>query len=368
MKSAFSIGRLAGVELFLHSTFPLILLWTFWQGSREGGAAMGLTRSLLVLILFACVALHELGHSLVARVFGIGTRRIVLYPIGGVAALDRIPAKPHQELLMALGGPAVNLAIAAALAAGMGGWPSWEELGSAPVTPRLWAVSLMASNLGLAIFNLIPAFPMDGGRVFRSLLSFVLSAHRATQIAYGLGLVLAAGLAFLGLYAGNPFLLVIAVFIGAAGRQENRAVALRTRLDRQDIGALRQPVRTIPVGATFADCQRQSEPGRTAHFLVVSGDRPVGLLPDLHWRSGLKDAGPDAPVTGGMIARFVAVPPALPLSELAILARQSPQVFYPVIEGGAAVGIVTSADLARAILQVAPPRQRPAGRWRLDLG
>jgi Zn-dependent protease len=368
MKSALPIGRLAGVELYLHSTFPLILLWTFWQGSQEGGAGMGITRSLLVLVLFACVALHELGHSLVARIFGIGTRRIVLYPIGGVAALDRIPTRPHQELLMALGGPAVNLVIAIVLALVGGGWPAWVELGAAPVTPRLWAVSLIGSNLGLALFNLIPAFPMDGGRVFRSLLAFVLPAHRATQIAYGLGLVLAAGLAFLGLRIGNPFLVIIAVFIGAAGRQENRAATLRYRLDRQVIDDLRQPARTVPMEATLADCMRQSEPGQTGHFLVVSQGRLVGLLPDLHWRAALKTAGPDAPVRNAMVSRFVAVAPTVPLSELAILARQSPQPFYPVVANGAPDGIVTTADLAHLILKSSPARKPSPSRWRLDLG
>lgn len=368
MKSAFAIGRIAGVELQIHATFPLILLWTFWQGSREGGAGMGLTRSLLILILFACVALHELGHSLVARIFGIGTRRIVLYPIGGVAALDRIPAKPHQELLMALGGPAVNLVIAVLLALTPGGWPTWAELGAAPVTPRLWAVSIIGSNLALALFNLIPAFPMDGGRVFRSLLAFVLPIRRATQVAYVTGLILAAGLAFLGLRAGNPFLVVLAVFLGAAGRQENRAVAMRSQLDRQALCGLQQIARTIFPWATFAECQRQSEPGRSTHFLVVSEGRLLGLLPDHHWRAGLKTAGPDASVQGSMISRFVAVAPTLPLSELAILARQSPQVFYPVVSEGVPLGIITTADLAREILKVSPARKPPVSRWRLDLG
>lgn len=369
VKSALYIGRLARVELYIHSTFPLILLWTFWRGWQEGGSRIGLVRSLLVIILFACVALHELGHSLVARIFGIGTRRIVLYPIGGVAALDRIPSRPHQELLMALGGPAVNLAIAGVLALAGGGLPRWAELAAPPITPRLWISSLIASNLALALFNLIPAFPMDGGRVFRSLLAFVFPIHRATQVAFALGLVLAVALAALGLWSGNPFLALIALFIGAAGRQENRAVRSRYDLDRRTVEQiLRRPAQTIAVETPLSECLRQSAQDRPTHFIVLHNGRPVGLLPDLHWRAGLKAAGPDSPVGSSMTTRFIVVPPTLPLGEMALLARQAPQIFYPVLDHGEILGILTSADLAREILQVTPGRRPSRTRWRLDLG
>ena len=369
MKSTLYVGRLAGVELHIHSTFPLILLWSFWRGWTNGGLFIGFTECLLILTLFGCVALHELGHSLVARFFGIGTQRIVLYPIGGVASLDRIPSRPHQELLMALGGPAVNLAIAGGLSLIGGGLPRFDELAANPITLRLWVSALIASNLALAIFNLIPAFPMDGGRVFRSFLAFFLPHSKATSIAFWLGIVVATGLAVVGIFSGNPFLIVIALFIGMSGRQENNSVQLLHQLDRHIVADImqRNPL-TLGVEEPLSACLQKSSENHRSDFIVLHEGRIVGLLPDHTWRASLRTRGPNTPAGTGMDTRFAVLSPQMTIGKLASLAQSMRQSFFPVLEGGIPIGIITSGDLAQEILRVSPRHKRSPSGWRIDLG
>ena len=215
MWTSWKLGRVAGIDLFLHPSF-FIMLALFV-------APRGLESILLVSAAFGCVLLHELGHALMARGFGIGTQDITLYPIGGVARLRRMPKAPGAEMLIALAGPAVNVAIALALGAivalGLLGGPG----SGLPV--RSFVIALLGINVLLALFNLVPAFPMDGGRIFRALLSGPLGRERATVIAAGLG----RGLALVfGLYhlVNNPSFpdvlmpLLLAAFIYMAAGAE----------------------------------------------------------------------------------------------------------------------------------------------------
>lgn len=226
MKWSVKLGRFAGVDVFLHVTFVLLVLLVAASGLLDGGTlADAMEGVVLVLAVFGCVLLHEYGHALAARGFGIRTRDITLLPIGGVARLERMPERPAQELWVALAGPAVNGIIAAALAAwlllkgamtGLG-WTEWFE-GSL-------AQHLLLVNLSLIGFNLIPAFPMDGGRVLRAVLAMGMGQERATHIAAKVGRGLALVFAFYGLRgffggAGNPMLLFIAGFVWMSAGQE----------------------------------------------------------------------------------------------------------------------------------------------------
>jgi len=213
MRMSWKLGRFAGIDVFLHPTFLLVLFLP--------GAAANLP---LVLALFGCVLLHEYGHALTARRFGIGTRDITLYPIGGVARLERMPRAPGAELLIAMAGPAVNFAIAAGLFALLTvGSPGF--LGG---YAGFFLLQLMAMNLVLGCFNLIPAFPMDGGRVLRALLSGWIGRGRATSFAASVGRALAVGF---GLYSLLPFSfnlvqVALAAFIYyAAGVEEAQTLA-----------------------------------------------------------------------------------------------------------------------------------------------
>jgi Zn-dependent protease len=216
MLSSWKIGRIAGIDVFVHPTLLLIL---FLPGVLDGG----LTSLALVLAMFGCVLMHEYGHALMARRFGIETADITLYPIGGVARLRRLPRAPGAELLIALAGPAVNFAIIAVLMVlgflGLDQAVAGTDLG-------IFLGELMLVNLMLGLFNLIPAFPMDGGRVLRALLSGVMGRAQATSIAAGIGRVLAVVFGIVAWFSpwGSLFHVALAAFIFFAARAEEMQV------------------------------------------------------------------------------------------------------------------------------------------------
>jgi Zn-dependent protease len=225
MRWSLEIARIAGVRVRLHITFLLLIAWLFSGYYQRGGTAFAASQVLFIIVLFTCVVLHEFGHALAAQGFGIRTFDIMLLPIGGVARLERMPEKPIQELIVALAGPAVNVAIALGLYAVIGLRASLDpvELGGQDLLSKIFAV-----NIGLTLFNLLPAFPMDGGRVLRALLGMRLGFLRSTQIAAAIGKVFAVIFGFVGyFYWGNPMLLFIAVFIFIAGSQEVAVAKLR---------------------------------------------------------------------------------------------------------------------------------------------
>lgn len=229
MFSSIQVGTYFGIRLFIHPTFwllPLMLLLGFWGQASFFEIGFEL---LLLAMVFVCVVLHEYGHALTARLFGINTRDITLYPIGGVARLARPSDIPHEELLISLAGPMVNLAIIVLLIPVWfleplpGGSLLWEDsvegLGVRELAVTFLRL-LAVSNLGIMIFNLLPIFPMDGGRVLRSLLALFLGFDQATQVAVILGNVGAVFLGFLAFYLGNLFLVVMGFMVILAGKYE----------------------------------------------------------------------------------------------------------------------------------------------------
>lgn len=217
MQRSFSwkIGRVAGIDLFIHPTFLLVLLF---PGVLSGGPL----NLLLVLAVFGCVLLHELGHAMAAQQFGIRTRDITLYPIGGVARLERMPRAAGAELVIALAGPAVNVVIAGGL------WALDLVSGGMLLAGSLLGImltQLLAINVILALFNMLPAFPMDGGRVLRALLSGWMSRAKATSIAARLGRVIAVLLGTVGfVYTENLMLIPLAIFVYMISRAEEAQV------------------------------------------------------------------------------------------------------------------------------------------------
>jgi Zn-dependent protease len=223
MFHSWKLGRLAGIDLYLHPTFLLLLAFAF---AFEGGALA----VAFVSAVFACVVLHEYGHALTARAYGIRTHDITLYPIGGVARLERLPRKPGPELLVTLAGPAVNVAIAATLAAvlAVGGW---MNPGGELTLLGQFLRTLMMVNVALAVFNLLPAFPMDGGRVLRALLTAPLGRLRATEVAVAVGRVLAVALPLTMMALGifTIFHVILAAFVFLAAGTELRQVRAEER-------------------------------------------------------------------------------------------------------------------------------------------
>jgi stage IV sporulation protein FB len=224
---SFPIGRLFGTELRVHATFFLLLLWIGAAAYMEGGTPAAVENILFVVALFACVVAHEFGHALTARRYGIKTPDVTLLPIGGMARLERMPEKPLQEITVALAGPAVNIVIYLVLALIFGVETRLEALAAIENPAQSFLGRLAAVNLFLALFNLLPAFPMDGGRVFRAVLALFMDRVQATRIAATAGQFLAFALGFLGLTSGNPVLLLIAIFVFMAAAAESSDVALR---------------------------------------------------------------------------------------------------------------------------------------------
>ena len=219
MRSSLKVASIFGIEVRIHLTFLLFLVWIWFSYYQIAGFAGAVQGVLFILALFACVLLHEFGHAFAARGFGIETPDITLLPIGGVARLSRIPEKPWQELVVAIAGPLVNVVIAAALIFVIHTNATLEQLEYLE-SPRIELLAKLASvNVMLVLFNLIPAFPMDGGRVLRALLAMAMPYARATQIAAWIGQGLAVVFAIVGIFV-NPWLIFIAFFIFAGAQQE----------------------------------------------------------------------------------------------------------------------------------------------------
>jgi len=232
MSGSLKIGKVFGIDIKVHFTFLLILIF---GALNYGGTAGPLYGVLVILALFAVVVLHELGHSLAAMWYGIPVKDITLLPIGGVARLERMPEKPIQELVVALAGPAVNVVLAGMLfpiVKAMSGFQSMQSLLSVPRESGLLGLLtfLLVANITLLVFNMIPAFPLDGGRVFRATVGFFMNYQNATKIAVNVGRLFAIGMGLFGIFNGQILLTIIALFIFIVGGQEGQAVAARSLL------------------------------------------------------------------------------------------------------------------------------------------
>src|SRR5512142_725469 len=246
MKWSFKVGRILGINVYIHATFLLLLGFVgleHWLAAHTLEAA--LNGVLFFGGLFLCVLLHEYGHALAARRFGIATRDITLLPIGGLARLERMPDKPSQELVVAIAGPLVNVVIAVSLFLGLYLSGHWQPLSSLTTTSGNLVERLLAVNVFLVLFNLLPAFPMDGGSVLRSLLAMRMQYTRATRIAARTGQAMAVLFGFAGLF-GNPMLLLIALFVWIGAGQEAAAVEMKAGLAGYLVrDAMQSEVRTL---------------------------------------------------------------------------------------------------------------------------
>jgi len=280
MKNSLFIGKVAGIKLFMHWTFPVIIFWIVFTNLSRGLNAEQVTWSVVfILALFVCVILHELGHALAAKRYHIQTKDITLYPIGGVARLEKMPERPLHELVVALAGPAVNLAIVITLFI-------FLRLTKLPtdfsvithVTADNFLLSLAIINLWLAIFNLIPAFPMDGDRVLRALLSLRLNRILATKIAASIGQALAIGFVFIGFF-NNPFLIFIGLFIFLGAMAEYEQVKTESALKGHTVEEI--TMKDIPVLKRDDTIEKAVElllNGQAKNFLIMENEKPFGTL------------------------------------------------------------------------------------------
>ena len=296
MSWSVTIGRVAGTAIRIHITFLMFLAWIGFSALQQGGADAALRNVVFIVALFLCVLLHEFGHILTARRFGIATPDVTLLPIGGVASLERIPEKPSQELLVAIAGPAVNLVIASLLILVAG---SALPAGATTIdNPNVSLVARLAyANIFLAVFNMIPAFPMDGGRVLHAVLAMKLGPKRALQIAARIGQGLAFVFGFAGLF-GNPFLVFIGIFIYIAASGEARDTVFRDTIKGLLVrDAMETRVASIPIGATIGDAVDILLATPQHEFPVVDGHgKPTGLLTREAIIGALTDRTREAPI------------------------------------------------------------------------
>jgi Zn-dependent protease/CBS domain-containing protein len=246
------IFRIAGIQLRIHITFLLLIAWLAFGYYTQGGSAVAASRVIFVLLLFLCVVLHEFGHAFAAKAFGINTPDITLLPIGGVARLERMPEEPMQELVIAVAGPMVNVVIALGLLIA-GGAQAFVNPSTSAMEGGGLITQLMTINILLVLFNLLPAFPMDGGRVLRALLATRLSYARATQVAASIGQGFAFVFGFIGLI-WNPFLIFIALFVYIGASQEAALAQMKDVSRRFPVSsAMVREFRTLPESATLQE-------------------------------------------------------------------------------------------------------------------
>jgi len=351
MKWQWKIGRFAGIDVFVHATFVLLIGWVgynYWRQYQDWTRVfMGI---LFILALFLCVVLHEYGHALTARKYGIKTRDITLYPIGGVARLERLPDRPIEELWVALAGPAVNVVIAALLIAYLFLTNGLTPITDMSFTQGSFVERLVAINIYLVLFNLIPAFPMDGGRVLRALLALKLEYVQATQIAATIGQGIALLFGFIGLFT-NSFLIFIALFVWIGAGQEASMVQVRHSLGGIPITrAMQTDFQILSPSDTLARVVELILAGSQQDFPVVENGRVVGILDRDTFISALSKNGQNTSVSEVM-HRSVPEIDSHDMVEMALSRLQeSGSKTLPVTHSGRLVGLITSENITEFLM------------------
>lgn len=350
MKWSWRLMTVAGIGIYVHVTFFVLLAWVGWSSfllrhdwaDAWGGIAF-------IVALFVIVVLHELGHALTARRFGIRTLDITLLPIGGVARLERMPDEPKQELAVALAGPAVNVLLAVLFFAVLG------------LTGRVrtldlfmqggFLANLMSVNILMAVFNLLPAFPMDGGRVLRALLATRMNYVRATRIAANVGQAMAFLFGLAGLFVSNPFLILIALFVWMGAGQEAGMVQMKSALSGIPVShVMITDFRTLTPEDTLSRAVDYLLAGYQQDFPVMRDGKLLGLLTRSALLNGLARLGQNMPVADIMQKEFTTAEPS-EMAEAAFARLQRGDCrSLPVLRDGQLVGIVTSENVGEFLM------------------
>lgn len=369
MKRSLKIGSVAGIGIYLHWTFFLLIaaIFAFYYVQSQNVVA-ALSGMGLILGVFVCVVLHELGHALTARRFGVGTRSITLYPIGGLARLERIPSEPMKEFWIAVGGPAVNIAIAVGLGAALlvtGGTFApgvLEAPGQHMITSLFWI------NVALAGFNLLPAFPMDGGRVLRALLALRGDYAQATQTAANVGQAMAILFGLFGLISFNPILLFIALFVYVGAQQEAQQATYRAFTEGTPVRqAMVTRFVTLDVSDTLSDAVDELLAGTDHDFPVVEEGQVVGLLRRKDLIQALSERDRSTPVREVANTDVITTSPSAPLYEAFRQMSEANCSTVPVEEHGQLVGLLTLENVGEYIMISSAERTQAAGRRLTDV-
>jgi Zn-dependent protease/CBS domain-containing protein len=341
------VATISGIPLRVHITFPLLLAWIFLAGGRN------LEVVVFMVLLFVCVALHEFGHALVAKRYGVKTRDITLYPIGGVAMLQGRP-KPHQEFWIALAGPVVNVVIAIGLGAYLFATRQHLPRFGIGLDPNGTLLeNLYLANIVLPLFNMIPAFPMDGGRVLRAFLGFFMPEVRSTRIAAGIGQLLAFGFGFYGLLQQPPqiLLIVIAFFVFMGASQEvQTTVGLSLVAGKRVRDAMQVRYRTMPSGSSMEEAAQALLSGSQHDFPIVAGEEVIGLLSRTDIARGLATEGASGYVAGHMTRELRTISPDEALEAAFEAFSENEGKPLLVMDGETLVGMLTQENFSEFLM------------------
>ena len=344
------LGKIAGIRVQVHFTFLIFMAWIVLSGLIAGKTQqVVLANAVFMLGLFACVVLHEFGHALTAKHYGILTKDITLLPIGGVARLERMPEDPRQELWVALAGPAVNVVIAAALWTWLYITRGGMNLPGIDLATGSFAERILLVNISLVVFNMLPAFPMDGGRVVRALLATRMEYTRATQIAANLGQGIALLFGLVGFFY-NPMLMFIALFVWIGAAQESSMVLMKSALGGIPVSAaMMTTFETLAPGDTLEHVSRLILNGAQQDFPVLNGDQVVGVVT----RDGLLKAlaQKDDPAVSEIMHRDVVFADASEMLEKALQRLQTSGCpTLPVLRDRKLAGLLTAENLGEFLM------------------
>ncbi len=365
MPWSLTVGKIAGTAIRIHITFLLFLIWIWAAYYRQGGTSTAWEGVAFVALLFFCVLLHEFGHVYAAKRYGINVPDITLWPFGGIANFERIPEKPSEELVVAIAGPLVSVAIAALLVIFVSTTTDLSILMKIEDPKAEMAAKLAGANIFLVLFNMIPAFPMDGGRVLRALLAIKLGFARATEIAASIGQGLAITLGLIGIFS-NPMLVIIAVFVFLAASGEAVHAQLH-QMARSTLVADAMITKFESLGPQSRVRDAVEELIRTTQkeFPVVDGGgRLRGVLTRDAMIRALKERGPDTPVIEVMDSEVPTIPARANLeSALTCLTEQGKPVIGVTDASDKLVGLLTTENLGEMMMLRSARASQGFGPW-----
>lgn len=352
MNGSVRLGTIAGIGIFVHWTFLLLVGWYAIYGLSTGGAGEAIYVVALLLAVFGCIVLHELGHALTARHYGIKTRDITLLPIGGVARLERMPEEPWQEFWVAVAGPAVNVAIAIVLFFVLLVYGGMEMLGQVQLIGGPLLVNLLVVNIGLVLFNLVPAFPMDGGRVLRAVLAGATGNYLwASQTAATIGKGFAILFGILGLFTQHFMLIFIALFVYLAAQEEANQAAVRSLFQGWPVReAMMTRFRVLAPEDPLSGAIDELLAGAQQDFPVVSEDRVVGMLSRQDLFRALNDGQRDQRVGDVAQATCQVAEDTEMLEPIMRRMRELGCSTLPVVHRGKLVGLLTLENIGELMM------------------
>ncbi|NLX53750.1 MAG: site-2 protease family protein [Planctomycetaceae bacterium] len=368
MGGSWRIGTVSGIGIFLHWTFLILLGWIgvshILRGDGLGDALQGI---IMIVALFGVVVLHELGHALAARRYGIPTKDITLLPIGGVARLERMPEEPREELVVALAGPSVNVVLAILCAVGIMVFAgttnvatsintgmnelevlmeNQQQLGTLSEPLVGFLTFMLIANVILVVFNLLPAFPMDGGRVLRAILAMNMDYVRATQTAATIGKGMAVLIGFWGLFSMNPFPVFIALFVWLGAASEASMVQVKSGLQGIPVAqAMVSEFRTLAPEDPLGEAARHIIAGFQHDFPVVAEGRIVGVLTKMDLLKHMAEQGPGEQVGTVMRRDFEQADPGDMLDTVFARLQGCDCHAIPVVRQGNLVGMLTMENV-----------------------